>query len=207
MPPIMTDRTDGRQGGFAWAEARPRYARVVVRERVLVMTGAEDPAAAGSDRILAGHADREQVIQVLKVAFVQCRLTRDELDERASRALTARTRGELAALTADIPADLATGLARTPVSARPSLVQRHPLLWAAGGSGSCLAVAFGLGIFATNVLDPHGPANPYLAGSMLCGLVTFVALIMAIGIAIHGVGTAEEQRRARRQLPRAGPVR
>jgi uncharacterized membrane protein len=139
------------------------------------------------------------VIEVLKDAFVQCRLTRDELDERAGRALTARTRGELTALTADIPAGLAAGLAGTPVSVRPSLVQRHPLLWAAAGSGSCLAIAFGLIVFAANVLDPHGLGNPYHPGSTLCGLVAFVALITAIGVAIHGIGTAEEQRRARRQ--------
>jgi hypothetical protein len=140
MPPIMTDRADGRQGGFACEEARPRYARVVVRERVLVMTGAEDPAAAGSDRILAGHADREQVIQVLKDAFVQCRLTRDELDERAGRALTARTRGELAALTADIPAEPAepavAGSGRLPAP-----VRRRPLARAAAQSGISLALA------------------------------------------------------------------
>jgi hypothetical protein len=41
------------------------------------MTGPEDPAAAGRDRLRAGHADREQVIEALKNAFVQGRLTRD----------------------------------------------------------------------------------------------------------------------------------
>jgi hypothetical protein len=64
------------------------------------MTGPEDPAAAGRDRLRAGHADREQVIEALKDAFVQGRLTRDELDMRAGRALAAPTRAELAALTA-----------------------------------------------------------------------------------------------------------
>ena len=48
------------------------------------MTGPEDPAAAGRGRIRAGHADREQVIEALKNAFVQGRLTRDELDARAA---------------------------------------------------------------------------------------------------------------------------
>jgi hypothetical protein len=37
------------------------------------MTGPADPAAAGRGRIRAGHADREQVIEALKDAFVQGR--------------------------------------------------------------------------------------------------------------------------------------
>ena len=48
------------------------------------MTGPKDPAAAGRDRLRAGHADREQVIEALKDAFVRGRLTRDELDVRAA---------------------------------------------------------------------------------------------------------------------------
>ena len=66
------------------------------------MTGPEDPAGAGRDLVRAGHADREQVIETLKTAFVDGRLTRDELDVRAGRALAARTYADLAALTADI---------------------------------------------------------------------------------------------------------
>jgi hypothetical protein len=69
------------------------------------MTGRQDPVVAGSDRLRAGHFDRERVIEALKQAFVHGRLSRDELDVRAGRALAARTRAELAALTADIPAE------------------------------------------------------------------------------------------------------
>jgi len=59
--------------------------------------------AAGRDQLRASHADREQVIQALKAAFVRGQLTRDELGMRAGQALAARTGAELAALTADIP--------------------------------------------------------------------------------------------------------
>ena len=55
------------------------------------MTGPEDPAAAARNRLRAGHADREQLIETLKDAFVQGRLSRDELGARAGRALAART--------------------------------------------------------------------------------------------------------------------
>jgi hypothetical protein len=50
----------------------------------------------------ASDADREQVIGVLKAAFVQGRLTKDELDTRAGHALTAGSNADLAALTADL---------------------------------------------------------------------------------------------------------
>jgi hypothetical protein len=50
----------------------------------------------------ASDADREQVLGVLKAAFVQGRLTKDELDKRAGHALTAGSNADLAALTADL---------------------------------------------------------------------------------------------------------
>jgi len=59
---------------------------------------------ASPGRLRASHAEREQAIEVLKDAFVQGRLTKDEFDARAGQALTARTCAEVAALTVDIPA-------------------------------------------------------------------------------------------------------
>ncbi|MGN6680947.1 MAG: DUF1707 SHOCT-like domain-containing protein, partial [Streptosporangiaceae bacterium] len=50
----------------------------------------------------ASHADREQVIGALQLAFVQGRLTKDELDARLGQTLAARTYADLAALTADL---------------------------------------------------------------------------------------------------------
>ena len=37
-------------------------------------TGSQDPAAAGRERLRACHADREQVLETLKDAFVHGRL-------------------------------------------------------------------------------------------------------------------------------------
>jgi hypothetical protein len=161
------------------------------------MTGPEDPAAAGRDRLRAGHADREQVIETLKDAFVHGRLTRDELDVRAGRALAARTRAELAALTADIPADPA--VARPACPSAPA--RRRPLLRATAGSGGCLAIAFAAVWVAANILDPDGLGNPYHPWSRLCLFVAVFAVVTAFGIMINGVGTAVEQRRSRRQPP------
>ncbi|MBV9380411.1 MAG: DUF1707 domain-containing protein [Streptosporangiaceae bacterium] len=52
----------------------------------------------------ASHEDRDRVVEVLRVAAGDGRLTSEELDERVERALTARTYGELTALTSDLPA-------------------------------------------------------------------------------------------------------
>jgi hypothetical protein len=168
------------------------------------MTGPEDPAAAGRDRLRAGHADREQVIEALKDAFVQGRLTRDELDVRAGRALAARTRVELAALTADIPGDPAAGGPARPPA--PAPVRRRPLARAAAGSGSCLVIA-AAAVRVAFLLNPDGPGpSPHHSGGPLCLTVAFLAVLTALGIFIHGVGTAVEQRQSRRQLP-PGPGR
>jgi Domain of unknown function (DUF1707) len=58
---------------------------------------------AGSGYLRASHADREQVIDLLKAAFVQARLTRDDFDARVGQALASRTYAELAEVTAGIP--------------------------------------------------------------------------------------------------------
>ena len=54
-------------------------------------------------RLRASHADREQVIDALKAAFVQGRLTKGELDTRIGQAFASKTYADLAAVTADLP--------------------------------------------------------------------------------------------------------
>jgi len=82
-----------------------------------VTTGPVEPVA-GRDRLRASDDDRERVIDALKVAFVEGRLTRGELDLRAGQAYCSRTYAELAAATADIrPRSPAT---RPPVTRPPA---------------------------------------------------------------------------------------
>jgi hypothetical protein len=92
-----------------------------------VTIGPVDPVAAARGRLRASDADRERVIETLKVAFTQDRLTRDELDLRAGRAFGARTYADLAAATADIPARPA------PVTPRPKADWPPPALAAPAG--------------------------------------------------------------------------
>lgn len=72
----------------------------------------EEPSPAGDRRdpgrqpsLRASHAHRDRTVEVLRDAAGDGRLTASELDERVEAALTARTGSELAALTADLPAE------------------------------------------------------------------------------------------------------
>ncbi|MGW0631862.1 DUF1707 SHOCT-like domain-containing protein [Streptomyces sp. NPDC002758] len=56
-----------------------------------------------SPELRASHADRDRVVDVLRIAAGDGLLTADELDERLEAALSARTLSELTALTADLP--------------------------------------------------------------------------------------------------------
>ena len=80
----------------------------------------DSPGRAAAPRLRASHADRDRVVEVLRVAAGDGRLTADELDERLEAALSARTHGELAALTEDLPA-------------RPA---RRPRTWSGSPSAS-----------------------------------------------------------------------
>jgi hypothetical protein len=51
----------------------------------------------------AADADRERATDVLRAAFAEGRLTKDEYDQRVALACASRTYGELAAITDDLP--------------------------------------------------------------------------------------------------------
>lgn len=65
-------------------------------------TGGTSGAGPSSSELRASHADRDRVVDVLRVAAGDGMLTTEELDERLEVALSARTLSELAPLTADL---------------------------------------------------------------------------------------------------------
>ena len=160
-------------------------------------TGSHDPAAAGRDRLRAGHADREQAIETLKNAFVDGRLTRDELDARAGQALAARTCAELTALIADIPASPAPAGPLCP----PAPVRRRPLARAVAKSGICLIIATAA-IGVAWVVDPDSPGrHPYQSWAAPMAALAFCAIWTAVGIMTYAVFTLWDQKLPRSQLP------
>ena len=70
-----------------------------------------------SGEVRASDAEREAVVERLRVATVEGRLTLSELTERTEAAYTATTRGDLVPITADLPA--ASGSPAVP--ARPDV--------------------------------------------------------------------------------------
>ncbi len=79
------------------------------------------------DSLRVSDAERDQALRVLGDHAAVGRLTLEELEERSSRALAARTRGELATLTGDLPVEKdqdrpAPALARKPVRWRVAIL-------------------------------------------------------------------------------------
>jgi hypothetical protein len=152
-----------------------------------VTTGPADEKAAAVARggLRASHADREHVIGTLKAAFVQGRLTKDELDLRIGRTLAARTYAELARLTVDIPAGLIASAPprnTAPARARPPANN-------AVKSAICVAIAL-----VTLVL------TTYATGGQ--ALFLFVPLYsVALLVAGAQVLDSRHQKRSRGQLP------
>ena len=146
-------------------------------------------AAGGRGRMRASHADREQVIEVLKDAFVQGRLAQDELDTRVGMALASRTYAELAAVTADIPA----GPAVVEPAAGPASTPARTLAKAALRAGMCLLVAFALVGVAFLTQEENM--------AVLAFFSLVAAVIAASGFLGYGVVDAWQERRSRGPLP------
>lgn len=68
------------------------------------MTREVPPGTGAQPELRASHEDRDRAVDILRVAAGDGRLTAAELDERIEAALMARTSGDLAALTSDLPA-------------------------------------------------------------------------------------------------------
>ena len=157
------------------------------------MTGPDEGGLAGRGHLRAAQADREQAITVLKAAYAQGRLTKDELEARAGQAFASRTYAELAALTADLPAASPAAAGSDAPWPRPSTPART-MAKAARRSGVCLLAAIAL------------VEGAYLADNFLLIVAAFFALIAASGFFGYGILDAWEERRSHAQLP-PGPGR
>ena len=164
------------------------------------MAGPGDEIAAAGDRgdgrLRASRADREHVIELLKTAFVQDRLTKAELDTRVGQALASRTYAELAAVISDLhawPAAAGPAAAR-PTAAGPPSTPARTLAKAALRSGMCILTAFAIvGIVAlTSAQD---------SAIFLAFLSVVAAVIAASGLLGYGVVDAWQEHRSHRQLP------
>jgi hypothetical protein len=126
------------------------------------------------------------VVETLKTAFVEGRLTMDELDARAGQAFAARTSADLAALTADLPAWSAGAQARRGRhQARPPVSKRTIKLRLAT-CASILPV-----VMAVVILSD----NDNVASTILPPLVLVYLMALLIGVS-HLVASRLERRRS-----------
>jgi hypothetical protein len=90
------------------------------------MMGEISPLGSGSapENLRASHEDRDRVIEALRVAAGDGRLTSEELDQRVEVAFSAKTYGELAVLTADLPAGSQALASAAPAQIAPKDVSR-----------------------------------------------------------------------------------
>jgi hypothetical protein len=173
---------------------RISWAGIAAKE-VLVMPEPGNDAAPGPGGMRASRADREQVVETLKAAFVEDRLTKDEFDGRVAGALASRTHADLAALTADLPVEPPTiRPPRKSVQSRP----KNPTV----RSGARV-------IAATSVLTGAVWAGAVLsqADAQVWGALVWTLTMLWLGIVILVGSVMIESRRQERsddQLPPAG---
>ena len=128
------------------------------------------PVSAGvNPSWLAGSADRERTVGVLRAGFTEGRLSQDELDDRVAQAYAARTYGDLWALTADLPAGplpYPPGLAypQGPYQQSPAALyeSESPSHWHSAAALVITAlVIFTLAALVTAIATAHGQPAPF----------------------------------------------
>jgi hypothetical protein len=129
-----------------------------------VTAGREDGMAGPLGRLRTSHADREQATDVLKAAFVQGRLTKDEFDLRVGQVLASRTYAELDALTADIPAGVTSVQPSTEHVREPGRVLSFKTAARVGAVGAVPSMASAV------VVLVHSSGVPAAAGVLLVGV-------------------------------------
>jgi hypothetical protein len=156
------------------------------------MAGPGDEMAAragGWGHLRASHADRERVVGVLKAAFVEGRLAKDEFELRVGQTFAARTYAELAALTADLPGGITAAKPR-----RPSQAALGPaVVWP--GRVITAASALYAGVWAVLLLSPLGEnplAQALIPNATLVYLGVLIICLAAI-LARRGDGRIGER--------------
>lgn len=163
----------------------------MVRPRDEMPTG-----AGGQDHMRASHADRERVIDALKAAFVQGRLTRAQLDTRVGQTLAARTHAELAAVTADVPA--APDIAQPIKPARPPSGNRAAKRAVKSGVGAITVIIVAVSTVTVAVGQPGAAVILTAFIVILAAVATaFVASVIAAIVALE----SRRQKRSGGQLP------
>ncbi len=146
--PLPPATTPPAAGGLPSPYGPPSYGPAPYGQQPYPYPAQGQFAAPG---MLAAAADRERVMDVVKSAYTEGRLTSAEFEERSSRVLAARTYADLQALVADLPVG--------------------------AGGPQLLPAPFPAGYYP----QPLGPrTNGFAVGALVCGIVPFFGGIPAV---------------------------
>jgi Domain of unknown function (DUF1707) len=136
----------------------------------------------------ASHADRERVIGTLKAAYVEDRLTEDELDARVGQVYASRTYAELAKVTAEVTADI-------PVDPARARSTRDP--WRATKMAWRIECAIFLPGIVAVLLIPGGPHTSVTTVVVMTTVVYVLFWILGVSLMI----SSRPPKRSGGQLP------
>ena len=162
--------------------------------------GREDGTAGARGRLRTSTADREQAIDVIKAAFVQGRLTKDEFDLRVGRVFASRTYAELGTVTADIPEGVTSAHPPAGNAREPGRVLSFKTAARVGAVGAGPSVA------SAAVVLAQSSGVPAVVGVMLVGLtgVLVAGLLAALLMLLSWV--VRRTQRGSAQGPPSGPA-
>jgi hypothetical protein len=162
--------------------------------------GREDGTAGAQGQLRSSRADREQAIDVLKSAFVQGRLSKDEFDLRVGQVLASRTYADLAALTADVPSHVASAEVSDEHAREPGRVLSFKTAARVG------AVGAGPSMASAAVVLAQSSGVPAVIGVLAVGLTGLIvaALLTALLIVLSWVVRRSQQGPA--EGPPSGPA-
>jgi hypothetical protein len=165
-----------------------------------VTAGREEGTAGARSQLRTSRADRDQAIDLLKTAFVQGRLTKDEFDLRVGQALASRTYADLAVLTADIPDWVTSAQPPAEPAREPGPVLRFKTVARVSAVGATPSMAF------TAALLVQSGGVPAVTGVILVGLTgLFVAGVLAVLLTFMSWVVRRARRRAALGPP-SGPA-
>jgi hypothetical protein len=146
-----------------------------------VTAGREDGTAGALGQLRTSHADRERAIDVLKAAFVQGRLTKDEFDLRVSQVFASRTYAALDAQTADIPDRVASAQPSAEHPREPGRVLSFKTAARVGavGAGPSMASAAAVLVQSSGVPAVAGVLLVGLTGLSVAGLLAALLILLS----------------------------
>ena len=156
--------------------------------------------AGARGQLRTSRADREQAIDVLKAAFVQGRLTKDELDQRVGHVLASRTYADLGALTADLPGLVPSDQPPARHAREPGRALSFKTAARVGAVGASPAVA------SAAVVMMQSSGVPAVAGVLLVGLTGLLAAGLLTALLMLLSWTLRRSQAGPAQGPPSGPA-